>query len=69
MKLKKCLGITKTANFSVFVKKSGCNTSESFDITRNEKGELPKDINYLNFKVVEIIPHSSGVNIVIESKY
>lgn len=71
MNLGKCLRITKCANFSVFVyqkKHKGIDDAplKIIDIERNEKGELPY-IEFAKCKVKEIIPHSKGVNVVVEN--
>lgn len=75
MKLKKALKIIKSKDFTVFVYPKGHikehrgldePTIEIFDISRNEKGELPQKIKYTDVTVREIIPHHGGVNLVIE---
>lgn len=77
MRLRKCLEITKTTTFHVFIYPKG-HIKENrgideiyidlFDINRNEKGILPYNLfkEYDNCKVVEIIPNTKSVNIVAE---
>lgn len=78
MNLIECLDILKSASFSIFVYPKG-HTKENrgayeapiqiFDVNRANKensivqGFLQK---YKDYKVMEIIPHSTGVNIVVE---
>ena len=77
MKLKKCLEITKTVKFQVFIypkghirENRGMNevSIDMFDLNRNVKGNLPYNSfeKYASCKVVEIIPHSESVTIVAE---
>lgn len=75
MKLRRALKIIKCEHFTVFVypkghikEKRGLNESPivTFEINRNEKGKLPQVIEYSNKSVKEIIPYSTGVNIVVE---
>lgn len=79
MRLIKCLEITKTQNFHVFIypkghKKGKRELAESpiaiFDVIRNDKGILPNipKEKYKRCKVVEIIPNSTSVTILAESK-
>lgn len=78
MKLKKCLKITKTKLFNVFVYPHGHVRErrgsyeapvEIFVIERNGTGKIPKSKplrKYSGCKVKEIIPCGSHVNLVIE---
>lgn len=78
MKLKKCLKITKTKLFNVFVYPHGHvrerrgsyeAPDEIFVIERYGTGKIPKSKllrKYSGFKVKEIIPCGSHVNLVIE---
>ena len=75
MKLRRALKIIKSEHFTVFVypkghikENRGLNdvTVATFDISRNEKGKLPKEIEYANKPVKEIIPHNTGVNLIVE---
>ena len=74
MDLADCLNITKSAKFTIFVYTKGHiedsrgieeSPIEIFDIDRDEKGKFPF-FEYSDCEVVEIIPHSTGVNIVVE---
>lgn len=78
MKLKKCLDITKSPSFCIFVypkghtkeKREMCETPlQNFDVHRSETGELPELSilqKYADYKVKEIIPLTNQVNIVVE---
>lgn len=75
MKLRRALKIIKSEHFTVFVypkghikENRGVNEAPvaTFDISRNEKGKLPPAIEYANEPVKEIIPHSAGVNLIVE---
>lgn len=78
MKLKKCLKITKSELFNVFVYPHGHVRErrgsyeapvEIFVIERNETGKVPKSKplrKYSGCKVKEIVPCGSHVNLVIE---
>lgn len=80
MKLKKCLQIIKTKEFTVFIYPKGHikenrGISEvaitQFDVKRNEQGQIPllnELEQYGNLKVKEIIPSGYTVNIVAEMK-
>lgn len=78
MKLINCLNIVKAASFSIFVYPKGhvkqnCGTNECpkliFYVNKTDKGEIIIQgylLKYKDYKVKEIIPHSTGVNIVVE---
>lgn len=77
MKLKKCLSIMKCKNFSIFIYPKGHIKEQRgmdevplkmFDVERNEKGEISygEFLEFVKCEVTEIIPHSSGINIVAE---
>lgn len=80
MKLRKCLEITKTKEFTVFIYPRGYveenrgiteTTIAQFDVKRDEQGKIPQlsELDkYENAKVTEIIPSSYQVNIVAEVK-
>lgn len=78
MKLIKCLNIVKAASFSISVypkghvkENRGSNEApiQSFDVNRTDEGKIIIQgylLKYKDYKVKEIIPHSTGVNIVVE---
>lgn len=78
MKLIKCLNILKVPSFCILVYPKGHvkenrGTNEcpiqTFDVNRTEEGKIIVQgylLRYKDYKVKEIIPHSTGVNIVVE---
>ncbi|MCM1224588.1 MAG: hypothetical protein NC548_60080 [Lachnospiraceae bacterium] len=75
MKLRNALRIIKCEHFTVFVYPKGHIKENrgldetpiaTFDVSRNERGKLPSAIEYAKKPVKEIIPHSAGVNLVVE---
>lgn len=75
MKLRRALKIIKCEHFTVYVYPKGHIKENrgldevpvaTFDISRDEKGKLPKAIEYANEPVKEIVPHSNGVNLIVE---
>ena len=78
MKLIKCLNILKATSFSIFVypkghvkENRGMNEApiQIFDVNRTDKGKIIVQgflQKYKDYKVKEIIPHSTGINIVVE---
>lgn len=76
MKLRRALKIIKCEHFTVIVYPKGHIKENrgldeapitTFEISRNEKGKLPQVIEYSDKPVKEIIPYSTGVNIVVEA--
>lgn len=75
MKLRRALKIIKCEHFTVFVYPKGHVKEKrgldevpvaTFEVSRNEKGKLPQAIEYADKPVKEIIPHSTGVNLIVE---
>lgn len=81
MKLKKCLKITKSKKFEIYVYPKGHIKynrgidevyTELFSVVRNENGKIQNSEQlekYKDYKVMEIIPNSTElVGIVVEPK-